>query len=349
MRIAIVNDLRLAVEALRRVLAGAKQHSIAWVAMDGAEAVRKCHEDRPDLILMDLIMPEMDGVEATRRIMLECPCAILLVTATVEGNVNQVFSALGVGALDAVTTPTLFNVGRSVESNTLLYKIDSIEKQLKAQGKLAAERVEAQPVFAASQRPSLLVIGASAGGPAALAAVLSKLPTNFPAPIIMVQHVDEQFMASMAAWLATQSKIPVRLAVEGERPVPGVALLAGKGDHLIFKDSQILGYTRQAMASYYSPSIDVFFESVLEKCRYEVIAVLLTGMGADGAKGLKRLRDAGAYTIAQDQGTSAVYGMPKAAAALGAAVDILPLDDIASAVCRHLGRAADDGLNQSRA
>ncbi len=264
------------------------------------------------------------------------------------GFIQRLLSALGHGALDAVTTPTLFNAGRSVESNTLLYKIDGIEKQLKAQGKLAPVRSEPQPVFPARPRQSLLIIGASAGGPAALAAVLGKLPLNFPAPIILVQHVDEQFMASMADWLSTQSKLPVRLAVEGEKPVPGVALLAGKGDHLVFKDSQILGYTRQGMASYYSPSIDVFFESVLEKCSCDIIAVLLTGMGADGAKGLKRLRDAGAYTIAQDQSTSAVYGMPKAAAALGAAVDILPLDAIASAICQHLGRAAEAGAKQAQ-
>ena len=341
MRIAIVNDLRLAVEALRRALSG-QQHSIAWIAMDGEEAVRKCKADCPDLILMDIIMPVMNGVEATRRIMAESPCAILLVTATVEGNVNEVFAALGYGALDAVTTPNMFDAGRSVETQALLYKIETIERLLKAQGKLAEAPTKNLPEFPASPRKSLIVIGASAGGPAALAAVISRLPVNLPAPVILVQHVDEQFMPSMAEWLSTQSKIPVQLAQEGEMPEPGKILLAGRGQHLIFKTSQILGYTEQPKASYYSPSIDVFFTSVDEKWSGELIAVLLTGMGADGAKGLKRLRDAGAYTIAQDQATSAVYGMPKAAAAIGAAVDILRLEDIAPAICRHLGQVVKD-------
>ncbi|HEY1170551.1 MAG TPA: chemotaxis response regulator protein-glutamate methylesterase [Verrucomicrobiae bacterium] len=340
MRIAIVNDMLLAVEALRRVLTASGRHTVAWVAVNGAEAVEKCRNDRPDLILMDLMMPVMGGVEATRLIMQNSPCAILLVTASVDSHVSQVFQGLGVGALDAVNTPALFDAGKSMESQALLYKVDMLAKQLLARG--YQPPVSTLPMAPPAPKPvaGIVVIGASAGGPAALATVLGQLPSDLPAGVVIVQHVDEQFTSSMASWLSTQSRLPVRLAQEGESPVPGVALLAGKSQHLVFSSGQNLLYTEHPATAIYRPSIDVFFNSVCDHWSRRVVGVVLTGMGSDGAKGLKRLRETGAHTIAQDQATSAVYGMPKAAAALGAAVDILPLDGIAPAIERQVRRWA---------
>ena len=184
----------------------------------------------------------------------------------------------------------------------------------------------------------LVGIGASAGGPAALAKVLSALPVDFPAAVVVIQHVDEQFALDMAQWLSRDSPLPVRVPREGDRPEPGEVLLAGARDHLIFKAADLLGYTPNPMDYAYRPSIDVFFGSV---CRFwpgEVVGVLLTGMGRDGAIGLKSLRDKGWHTIAQDQATSALYGMPKAAATLDAAVDILALDEIGPALTKLFGR-----------
>ncbi len=332
MRIAIVNDMLLAVEALRRVIITSNRHSVAWVAVNGAEAVEKCRQDRPDLILMDLMMPVMGGVEATRQIMRECPCAILLVTASVDSHVTQVFQGLGLGALDAVNTPALFDAGRNLESQALLYKVDMIGRQLEARGYQPPVSSSAPVQPSSSSVSCLVVIGASAGGPAALATVLGQLPPNLPAAVVIVQHVDEQFTASMATWLSTQSRLPVRLAVEGEKPLPRTALLAGRAQHLVLNARQIFAYTEQPVAAIYRPSIDVFFGSVCDHWSRHIIGVILTGMGSDGAKGLKRLRENGAHTIAQDQHSSAVYGMPKAAAALGAAENILPLDAIAPAI-----------------
>ena len=325
MRIGIVNDLTIATEALRRALALAPGHQIAWTAADGAEAVRLCAADRPDLILMDLIMPGMDGVEATRRIMAETPCAILVVTADVDGQAAHVFAAMGYGALDAVDLPLLGTGDPARATQPLLAKIRALDKLLGGRSDKAAQVHR----LAATARPTLLAIGASAGGPAALSTLLLGLPRDFAAAIVIVQHVDERFAAGMADWLNRDSPLPVRLAGEGDEPVGGQVLLAGTGDHLVFKPKGRLGYTPQPTAEVYRPSVNVFFRSICDGWPGRAIGVLLTGMGSDGALGLKALRDRGHLTIAQDRATSAVYGMPKAAAAIGAAAEILPLQAIA--------------------
>ena len=174
----------------------------------------------------------------------------------------------------------------------------------------------------------LLVIGASAGGPAAVAKVLSKLPADFSAAIIVIQHVDSQFADGLAEWLGYATPLPVRLAREGDHPQPGTVLLAGTRNHLVFSGPGTLGYTPYPLDSPYRPSIDVFFDSIRDYWRGDVIGVLLTGMGRDGADGLKTVHDAGHHTIVQDRETSAVFGMPKAAIEAGAASEVLPVDKI---------------------
>jgi chemotaxis response regulator CheB len=180
------------------------------------------------------------------------------------------------------------------------------------------------------RRDRLVAIGASTGGPHAVSRVLAALPKEFSAAIIIVQHVDERFAVGMADWLSHECPLPVRVALEGERPVAGSALLAKTNDHLVFKTPSRLGYTPEPRNEPYRPSVDVFFESLAECWPGEAVGVLLTGMGRDGAQGLQAMRQKGHHTIAQDQASSAIYGMPKAAAALGAAVEILPLETIAS-------------------
>jgi chemotaxis response regulator CheB len=328
MKIAIVNAAPPAVEAIRRVLAGTARYQVTWVARDGGEAVRKCAQDRPDLILMDMMLPVLNGVEATRLIMAQTPCAILVVTARVAGMTAKVFEALGAGALDAINTPQPGG-GSPDGSTALLRKIEMIEKLISDPGR--TKSIPPAPVqrkSPARNETYLVAIGASAGGPMALAELLACLPFDFPAAVIIVQHVDPLFAPGMAAWLNEHSAIPVRLAMEGDKPVKGTVLLAGTGDHLAFINATTLGYTPDPIDYVYRPSVDVFFQSVVKHWRGEAVGVLLTGMGRDGALGLKQLRDAGRHTIAQDADSSLVYGMPKAAAALGAADEILPLPQI---------------------
>jgi two-component system, chemotaxis family, response regulator WspF len=341
MKIGIVNDLPMAAEALRRVVALAPEHQVVWLAKDGAEAIELCAKRKPDLVLMDLIMPGMDGVEATRRIMANTPCTILIVTVSVETNTSRVFEAMGYGALDAVDTPALGSGDLLAGAGPLLAKIATIGKLI---GDGAGPRNAVKPMCTSPiSRQALVAIGASAGGPAALSVVLAGLPRHFGAAIVIVQHVDERFAAGMAEWLGQQSALPVRLAKEGDHPLPGTVLLAGTGDHLALKAADRLGYTPEPRDYAYRPSVDVFFCSASKLWPGKAIGVLLTGMGADGALGLKELRARGHHTIAQDEASSAVYGMPKAAAAANAAVEILPLKGIAPKLVDALALTAETG------
>ena len=298
MKIAIVNDMPMAVEALRRALAFDPSHEVVWVATNGAEAVKYCAELTPDLILMDLIMPVMDGVEA-----------------------------MGHGALDVVDTPALGAGNAQEAAAPPLRKILNIGWLIGQRG----SRVRSAPVPLRSGAPrqSLVAIGSSAGGPAALEVLLKGLPKDFPAAIVLVQHVDQVFAAGMAEWLSSASGLQVRLAREGEPPQSGTVLLAGTNHHIRLLKNGTLAYTAEPVNEIYRPSIDVFFESVASYWNGDAVGVLLTGMGRDGAQGLKLMRDQGYLTIAQDQNSSAVYGMPKAAAAIDAAAEIRPLDKIA--------------------
>ncbi|WP_250466580.1 chemotaxis response regulator protein-glutamate methylesterase [Caballeronia sp. GAFFF2] len=325
MKIGIVNDMQLAVEALRRALAIRPDLEILWVASDGRQAVDLCASQAPDVVLMDLVMPNMDGVAATRHIMAKSPCAILVVTVDIGANTWRVYEAMGAGALDAVDTPALAGADARRGAAALIAKIDQIGARL-----APSMTMTATP----KSQSRLLAIGASAGGPAALATLLGALPEDFSAATVIVQHVDRAFAEGMADWLSGQSALPVRIAREGDVPAPGVVLLAATNDHLHFTDATHLGYTAHPEALPYRPSVDVFFQSVVERWTGRAVGVLLTGMGRDGAIGLKAMRAKGYHTIAQDEATSAVYGMPKAAAALDAAVAILPLPRIAGALAQ---------------
>ena len=331
MRIAIVNDSALAIEAMRRTIQASHRHEVAWLARDGYEAVAACARETPDLVLMDLVMPRMDGVEATRRIMAETPCVVLIVTASVNERAGKVFEALGAGAFDAVSTPAL---GVPDGANALLAKLQTLNRLIGEESRPIRTDLRNQ----SRSKERLIVIGASAGGPAALAVILGNLPRNFPASIVIAQHVDVQFVSAMADWLNAQSALPVRLAGEGERPQPGRVLLAGKDAHLVFDGSGSLAYKTEPADCAYRPSIDLFFQSVIQHWKGKATAVLLTGMGRDGASGMKALRQSGVLTIVQDEGTSVVFGMPKAAINLGAAVKVLPLPQIATALIDFVER-----------
>jgi two-component system response regulator WspF len=338
MRVAIVNDLAVACEALRRAVLSDPALSVAWIARDGIEAVACAARDQPDVVLMDLIMPRMDGVAATREIMRASPCPILVVTATVSGNAALVYEALGAGALDAVNTPTIAASGVVDGAKDLLRRIHLVGR---AQSGAARNEVGAAPVLPAeplrsapSARPAqgaIVAIGASTGGPRAIARVLAAMPKPMPWTVLVVQHVSCEFVAGFAEWLAGESGRTVRLARAGERPKIDEILVAGEDRHLVLARDGTLAYSDEPRDLVHRPAVDELFGS-LARHAPPGVAVLLTGMGRDGADGLARLRAAGWHTIAQDESTSVVWGMPGAAHRMGSAVETLPIEAIGAAV-----------------
>ncbi|MGO4476547.1 chemotaxis-specific protein-glutamate methyltransferase CheB [Massilia sp. 2TAF26] len=329
MRIGIANDVPIAAEALRRVLAASGEHQVAWIARTGVDAVRLCADLRPDLVLMDLEMPLLDGVEATRRIMANAPCAILVVTARPQDNVGQVFRALGAGALDVVATPVL--LGQPGGEAELLAKIRTI-------GKLVAGRPAPVPA-GVPHVAHLVAIGASTGGPAALARLFSLWQPPPDTAAVVVQHIDSSFAAQLVRWLGEQSPAKIAPIADGDHLEGGMVQVATTADHLRLAPGNRLRYDAEPRDEIHRPSIDIFFHSVARHWGRTAAGILLTGMGRDGAAGLFAMRAAGHTTIAQDEASSAVYGMPRAAAEMNAAQKILPLDNISKWLSDRIGGA----------
>ncbi len=333
MRIAIAHSSAASVQTLKAIVTSNPKNQVVWVASTGTEAVEKSARDRPDLILMDLSLPGRDGSQATRAIMKESPCAILIVTEAVSKNAARVFEAMGAGALDAESTPVADEKGSIRGAEELLRKIATVERLIS--GEYNGKGKQGAYASARAKGP-MIAIGSSTGGPKALSEVVSRLPQKPGAPIVIVQHVDAQFASGLVDWLSSQTKLKVVLAEAGLGPEPNIVFVAATNDHLILADDMTFRYVPEPRGNPYRPSVDVFFRSLADTWKGKGVAVLLTGMGRDGANGLLALRKAGWHTIARDQVTSLVYGMPKAAAEMNAAAEILPIEKIADAITGHI-------------
>ncbi|MDD5758128.1 MAG: chemotaxis response regulator protein-glutamate methylesterase [Desulfobulbaceae bacterium] len=339
MRIGIVNDSVMAAEVLRRIVISCPEHQLLWMAVNGEEAVSNCQVALPDLVLMDLMMPVMDGVVATRRIMKNTPCAILIVTSSVTGNSSMVFEAMGAGALDVVATPVLGHNNTNITTNELIRKIELIAKLIGCAQKKSNGRQQNRALKPADHRtdPPMIAIGASTGGPQALTTILAQLPINFPATVVIIQHMDKKFTHGLASWINQQIVMPVKVIVEKERPQKGTVYVPSTDHHLTLTTKGTFSYSVEPADNFYHPSVDVFFQSISTNWHGTIIGALLTGMGRDGSTGLLALKEAGHHTIAQDEETSIVYGMPKAAKQLDAAKEILPIHEIGSRIKALIG------------
>jgi two-component system response regulator WspF len=320
--------------AIRRILKNEAAYDVAWIAPTTGDALRMMVEDPVDTILLGIHAAAGESADAVRRIGNTGDAAILLLAESIEDQAAPIFDALGAGAIDVLN---IVENGREVPDSaaTLLAKLGMVARL--RLGKAAKSSPARAGSASNGKAESVVLIGASAGGPAAIATVLSGLPPAFDAPVVIVQHIDAKFARGLADWLAQQCTRSVQIAQDQERLEKGHVYIAGRGEHLKFRDRHTLVYDTEPSTHAHKPSIDEMFLSAAAVWKADAIGVLLTGMGQDGAVGLRKLREAGAVTISQDQASSVVYGIPKAAARMNAAVHVLPLTRIAAQIAAAAG------------
>ncbi|MBI5562080.1 MAG: chemotaxis-specific protein-glutamate methyltransferase CheB [Deltaproteobacteria bacterium] len=337
-RALLVDDSALAIMLLSRMLRKAGDIEVVGAARDGREALGLIERLDPSVVCTDLHMPGMDGLELTREIMERHPRPILVVSVSVvEGSAN-VFKLLEAGAVDVFTKPRggdeaeFMRLADELISRVRIIAGVHVFKKLKDAGLAPRTPVAPRVNAALKHNHRIVAIGASTGGPQALAMILRALPQTFPMPVVCVQHIGEGFLTGLVEWLQSQCAVAVKVAAEGEGPAPGTVYFPPEGRHLILDDAGRFGCSNEEPVNGHRPSITVTFRSIAARYGPSATGILLTGMGDDGAEGLRLIMDAGGATIAQDEATSVVFGMPKQAIALGAAQDVLPIEGIAAAL-----------------
>ncbi len=349
LRVLVVEDSVTIRRRLVDVLSDTDDIEVVGEAGNGRQAIDLCLEQRPDAVTMDMVLPELSGLAATEYIMAHCPTPILVVSSSFNrGEVWNTYDALAAGAVDVIEKPSGHEAPGSWERefvNALrivarVRVITHIRARLGGQGRpRPSGPAPAQvPGVSHGSRLGVVALGASTGGPSALGEVLSSLPKSFELPVLAVLHIGAPFESAFAEWLAARVMRPVILAKGGE-PIASLAgrvALAPADRHLVVRQGRVQ-LSDEAERHSCRPSVDVMFESLAREYTSAALGCLLTGMGRDGALGLLALKHVGAPTIAQDEATSVVYGMPREAALLGAADQILPLDQIGAAITALAG------------
>jgi two-component system chemotaxis response regulator CheB len=343
LRVLVVEDSVTVRKRLCEVLAADAEIEVVGEAEDGKQAIDRCQALRPDVVTMDMMLPLMTGLAATEYIMAHCPTPILVVSSSINrGELFKTYDALAAGAVDVLEKPDGHEPEgdweqRFLSTLKLVARIRVITHLRARQGALAQPRATRATWAAAPatmrHRCALIAIGASTGGPAAIVEVLRALPPQLQLPVLLVLHINEPFGSAFADWLDAQTPRRVSYARDGE-PVAaagGRVMMAPPDRHLVLREGR-LQLTQEPERHSCRPSVDMLFESVARDCGANAAGCLLTGMGRDGAAGLLALRRAGGLTIAQDEASSVVYGMPREAALLGAAAHILPLAEIGPAL-----------------
>jgi len=331
--VLIAEDSITCLGLLTEIIGGDPGLTLIGHAADGAQAVSMTKQLRPDVIVMDIHMPVMDGFEATRQIMVDAPTPIVIVSATV--NVREVavsMHALRVGALAVLAKPALG------EGADFLERARHFTASIRAMAgvrvvrrwKSAPTLPPAKPVASGSAPPSIIAIAASTGGPGALYRVLSDLPADLPVPIVIVQHIAMGFVEGLAAWLDAESPLTVRVAQGRERLRAAHVYIAPDDHHLGLSGRDTVELSATAAIGGFRPSATFLFDAAARMHGAGVVAVMLTGMGEDGLPGLRAVRAAGGRIFAQDEASSVVFGMPGAAVSAGLVDGTLPLDLLAS-------------------
>ena len=353
-RILIVDDSSFMRMAIRSVLSKEPSFDIVGTAADGREGVEKAIALKPDLITMDVEMPLMDGITALKQIMAKAPTKVIMVSTLTNEGAKSTFEALDAGAIDYIPkNVTDSSDAQNIFRQELMRKIkEAIASRMhRLPGPASLSGRPATPTAAAPQRPTsskflgkkiqYVGIGASTGGPVALQEVLSRIPVNFPYGVMVGIHMPKAFTGPYADRLNAKCSMTIREAVDGDVLKPGLALIAPGGVHttLVRQGGQLVVKT-QPISSYpqyvYIPSVDLLMSSMAEATGGAMLGVILTGMGNDGFKGMQLLKQKGGVTIAQDEATSTIYGMPKACVDGGVADEVLPLGQIGFEISKFM-------------
>lgn len=350
-KVLVVEDFPVVRKFLTHILGSDPELQVVGTAPNGEEALEAVRRKKPDVVTMDISMPKMNGFEATRRIMETNPTPIVIVSGNWDtGEVTTTFQAVDSGALAVVRRPA--GVGHPDYEATVSELIQTVKlmsevKVVRRWPRLQREAV-ATPVplpaevktGRAEAKIKIIAVGASTGGPPALQTILSGLSRDFPVPVLIVQHMAAGFIQGLADWLGQKSALPVHVAGHGEHVLPGHVYIAPDGWHMGVITGGQLVLSKAAPENGLRPSVSYLFRSVAGVYRQNVVGVLLTGMGKDGAGELKLIKEKGAVTIAQDKESSVVYGMPGEAIKLGAATHVLSPEKIPAALMNLVNEGA---------
>lgn len=347
-KVLVVEDSPVVREFLVHILGSDPGIRVVGTAHDGEEAIAAITRQRPDVITMDVHMPRMNGLDATRRIMETCPTPIVVVSGSTDPTVVETsFEAIEAGALAVLRRPA--GIGHPdheatarelVQMVKLMSEVKVVRRWASARGGSTTRPAQPRPGRAPG-KCRIVAIGASTGGPPVLQAILSQLPKDFPAPILIVQHMAAGFVRGFVEWLAHTSRLPVHVAEHGQLVLAGHVYVATDEHHMTVARNGRIALTREPPENGLRPSVSSLLRSVLQSYGGDAVAGLLSGMGRDGVDELRLLRDAGATTFAQDKASSVVHGMPGEAIRLDAATFVLPSDKIADVLAKLAKR---DGL-----
>lgn len=348
-KVLLIDDSAVVRQVLQSILDQEPDIQVIAVASDPVFALDKMSKEWPDVIVLDIEMPRMDGITFLKKVMVEHPTPVVICSSLTEKGAETTMQALAAGAVEIITKPKIGLKNFLLESSNELASairaaaLTNVRNLLKVPSLPipVADKLNADVILSAAGGTAMaktteriVAIGASTGGTQALEAVLTALPRVSPG-IVIVQHMPEKFTAAFAERLNNRCEIEVREAKNNDRVIPGLALIAAGGRHMLLKRSGAYYYVEVmdgSLVNRHRPSVDVLFRSVAKFAGKNATGIIMTGMGDDGARGLKEMLDAGACTIAQDEASCAVFGMPKEAIKLGAAKRILPLSDMPLAI-----------------
>ncbi|MDP2862080.1 MAG: chemotaxis-specific protein-glutamate methyltransferase CheB [Desulfobacterales bacterium] len=337
-KVLIVEDSQVVRDFLTYILSSDPAIQVIGKADNGEEAVKAVRDKRPDVVTMDINMPKMDGFEATRIIMEATPTPIVIVSASWDPKeVEKTFRAMEAGALAAVRKPVGVahpdykdQARELIQTVKLMSEIKVIRRQSRLKhGKGIPAGLAVNDLIPSTTDVKVVAIGASTGGPSVIETILSGLPKDFRAPLLIIQHIAPGFVQGFADWLANSCRFPVRIATQHEFPLPGHAYIAPDGVHMGMDTGGRIVFEGSEPENGLRPSVSYLFRSVAEVFGKSSVGVLLTGMGKDGAYELKMMKEKGAITIAQDKESCVVYGMPGEAVNLNAATYVLSPPKIA--------------------